>query len=313
MFWSCKDMYNTRMATPQTPVTVDISGYGPLLADRLNVRVLQCAKLQIDTFWRFDAVRSSFWRVYVNADPGAWLVLRQGELARFDLAPDRLVVVPPWLAFDCHCNGPVEHFYVHFDVLGMTRPWIERCLPRPHALELDPVMFQVVDRLRAELAHEEYPSLRPGLMLWLKTLAYAALSRVIDTLPDEDAREGLGMTEAASAMAPALVRIDSALGEALELDELAALCHLSVSQFNRRFREATGQAPARYIRERRVAVAADRLVRTDWTIEAIAQELGFVDRFHFSRVFKAVWGLPPAAYRKQQGLETKSGPTQADR
>jgi len=58
------------------------------------------------------------------------------------------------------------------------------------------------------------------------------------------------------------------------------------------------ELPAQFILERRVSKAAQQLIFSTDSIEQIAERLGFLDRFHFSRMFKARMGTPPATYRK---------------
>jgi len=72
---------------------------------------------------------------------------------------------------------------------------------------------------------------------------------------------------------------------------------MSEDHFIRRFRECVGQSPAQYIQEQRVARAAQRLVFTTESIDAIAAATGFANRFYFSRVFTRHMGTSPAAYR----------------
>ena len=50
---------------------------------------------------------------------------------------------------------------------------------------------------------------------------------------------------------------------------LAALCGLGREHFARLFSRSLGVAPARYIQERRIAVAAERLLRSDEGTEAV--------------------------------------------
>jgi transcriptional regulator GlxA family with amidase domain len=102
-------------------------------------------------------------------------------------------------------------------------------------------------------------------------------------------------------VAPALRRIEDKPGVPPDNTELAALCDLGLRQFLRRFRAAVGISPGQYALERRVALAADALSRGEETVDAIAQRLGFADRFHFSKVFKARVGQPPAVYRRRHG------------
>ena len=89
-------------------------------------------------------------------------------------------------------------------------------------------------------------------------------------------------------------RLDCRVGNA----SLARIAHLSKSAFIREFRQATGQTPARYSTERRIAAAAEQLAHSDATIDEIADRFGFPDRFYFTRVFTRLMGVPPARYRK---------------
>jgi len=79
------------------------------------------------------------------------------------------------------------------------------------------------------------------------------------------------------------------------------MCHSSVDHFIRVFKQWTGQTPAQYILDTRVKAAAHELLFTDGSIDSIAEETGFRDRFYFSRVFKRRMGLAPAEYRNSVG------------
>ncbi len=74
----------------------------------------------------------------------------------------------------------------------------------------------------------------------------------------------------------------------------------SESRFIRRFREATGRTPARYVQERRLERASELLVSTDHSIDRIAELSGFANRYYFTRVFTQRMGLPPGRYRSER-------------
>jgi len=101
-------------------------------------------------------------------------------------------------------------------------------------------------------------------------------------------------------VAPAIEHIESHLHEELGNERLAELCSVSPDHFIRLFRQSVGQTPTQYTLERRVGRAAQQLIFTDESIERIAEETGFRDRFYFSRVFAKRMGLPPARYRAGQ-------------
>jgi AraC family transcriptional regulator len=88
------------------------------------------------------------------------------------------------------------------------------------------------------------------------------------------------------------------LAEPLPLADLAAVTGLSISQFTRRFKAATGVAPHRFLVRLRVN-AAGRLLRTgSLPIAEIAVRCGFSHQEHLTRVLRAHLGTTPAALRR---------------
>jgi AraC-like DNA-binding protein len=85
----------------------------------------------------------------------------------------------------------------------------------------------------------------------------------------------------------------------IEIKELAAIVHLSVSQFERRFRKVFQISPLRHIMHVRIRAASVRLTTTNDTIASIALDCGFYDHAHFTRNFRKVMGVPPREYRRQ--------------
>jgi AraC-like DNA-binding protein len=59
-----------------------------------------------------------------------------------------------------------------------------------------------------------------------------------------------------------------------------------------------------------VIMACHRLIHTHDSIEQIAEAHGFANRFHFTRVFRAVRGTSPAAWRREclRGMRAQSPP-----
>ena len=92
--------------------------------------------------------------------------------------------------------------------------------------------------------------------------------------------------------------INNHLFENLTLEELAILTNKSVSSFKRTFKEVFEEAPARYIKRKRLQKAAELLKTTDKRIREICFECGFRDGAHFTRSFTQQFGSAPAAYRE---------------
>ncbi|MEV0182264.1 helix-turn-helix domain-containing protein [Streptomyces sp. NPDC050625] len=86
-------------------------------------------------------------------------------------------------------------------------------------------------------------------------------------------------------------------GAAHTVRSLAGSVALSPSRFAHLFTEQTGRSPMRALREARLHHAARLLEGTDLTVERVAAASGFPSPFHFHRVFRERYGVPPGAYR----------------
>jgi AraC-like DNA-binding protein len=90
----------------------------------------------------------------------------------------------------------------------------------------------------------------------------------------------------------------------IEVKELADQVHLSVSQFERRFRSVFQISPLKHVINVRIRAASVMLTTTNDTIASIAQDCGFYDHSHFTRNFQKKMGVSPKEYRRQY---TQSG------
>ena len=82
------------------------------------------------------------------------------------------------------------------------------------------------------------------------------------------------------------------------LQQIAAECHVNNAYLCRLFRRYDNQSPYQYLLRLKMNHAAELLKKPDALIKQVAEECGFADPFHFSRVFTTVFGLPPTAFRR---------------
>ena len=82
------------------------------------------------------------------------------------------------------------------------------------------------------------------------------------------------------------------------LEQIAAECHANNAYLCRLFRRYDRQSPYQYLLRLKMNHAAERLQQPDMLVKQVAEEAGFSDPFHFSRLFKGVFGLSPDSFRR---------------
>ncbi|MBA4386714.1 MAG: hypothetical protein C0404_01965 [Verrucomicrobia bacterium] len=97
-----------------------------------------------------------------------------------------------------------------------------------------------------------------------------------------------------------LRRIEENIAEPLSISGLAAAARLSVSAFERRFKQETGFSPVDYILRRKIDMAKERLATTATSITTLAFDLGFSSSQYFATVFKRYTGLSPRQFRARR-------------
>jgi transcriptional regulator GlxA family with amidase domain len=88
----------------------------------------------------------------------------------------------------------------------------------------------------------------------------------------------------------------------VNLEELAEKMGLSLRQFNRRFKSATGETAIKYLQQIRVEKAKQELIDTKQTFDAISLNAGYENASFFRRIFKSNTGISPAQYRNKFSL-----------
>jgi AraC family transcriptional regulator, arabinose operon regulatory protein len=119
----------------------------------------------------------------------------------------------------------------------------------------------------------------------LRVLAAAGRSGVASTFDERVGR------------VTALVSADPSAPHTVET--LAAAVGLSASRLAHLFAEQRGRPLMNEVRRVRLQHAARLLQGTGLSVGEVARASGFVSPYHFSRSFRAEFGLPPTTYRRQ--------------
>jgi transcriptional regulator GlxA family with amidase domain len=107
----------------------------------------------------------------------------------------------------------------------------------------------------------------------------------------------------------ALVYAKNNLDTPLTIEQLANAAHLSPRQFSRAFRAETGESPAKAVEKLRIEAAKLMIEQGRHSIDVIARETGFGDRYRMRRAFLRTEGRPPRAIRRSARQKAPPIPT----
>lgn len=138
----------------------------------------------------------------------------------------------------------------------------------------------------------------------------AVLDRLLDLLVTAVLKAWFGQQDASQ---PAWWRHqgDRVVGRALQqmhdnpaypwtLEKLAATAGASRASLARRFHDLVGEAPMSFLKNWRMAMAADLLCQPGETVSTVAEKVGYATPFAFSAAFKRVRGISPQEHRTQR-------------
>jgi AraC family transcriptional regulator len=211
--------------------------------------------------------------------------------------PGLLTVVPPETPVTWRVGGQVHSYTVHLAsncFEGLVEADRVRLLAH---LELrcgtrDAVLAGLVSALASEL--ETPTELGPLYVDAIAdSMALHILRRASSITPDTGSG-GLS----ARALHRAIERIDSRVENGISLQELADEVGLSRAHFAKAFRQSTGLSPHRYLTNRRIGVAQERLSSSDDPLAEIALACGFSSQAHFTEYFRRATGQTPRAFRR---------------
>jgi len=172
------------------------------------------------------------------------------------------------------------------------------------------------ESLRMTFRHSRVPPIAATLPMWspLQQLSQAPECATIDTLAVEQLALEIAATVLAiepgiqprrvrardEARIARVVRLMESQPSAMHtLASLAQRAALSRYHFLRSFRSVTGVTPYRYLLNRRLSLAAQRLREDSASVLQIATDTGFADLSEFTRRFRAHFGHPPGVWRAQ--------------
>ena len=243
--------------------------------------------------WNFSRVFSPYWRLYLNFGKGNRIV-HAGRAV--PLVPGRFVLIPENVLFHCRSRGGAPgHLYLHFNLPPGAKPLLDG----PVAVAASP--------LGAGLAAELVRALAASRARRAGHQAAALVHWVLASLADKAPLARLS----SAPLQKALAFVERHPAADLSNAALARAAGVSVRGLGRLFRGELGRTPQAHVRETRLREAARRLAQDRDSIERIADDLGFPNRFYFTRCFTRHLRCSPGEFRRRTAARQAGNPPPA--
>lgn len=226
--------------------------------------------------WNFPSVLSPFWRLYYNRNRAHCVVFGDEY---YELGPDHIFLIPDHQLFHCLGQRPTPSLWIHFSF--NRKPALNT--PRPILLKPEAVELNLIESLsRLTLTQEKD-------RIWRLS---TALLNILVSRPEIQWRPALP-----EKLTRLIQFIETHAGQKIPNPLLAKKAGISEEGIYRLFRKHLDTSPANYINQIRIRKASYLLINTYCSIDEAAEQTGFPNRAYFSRVFKQVTGISPAAFR----------------
>jgi AraC-like DNA-binding protein len=210
--------------------------------------------------------------------PGDLLLIFPGHGYHYDIDPRQ-----PWSEFALHFQGPA------FDLWRQQRV-VDPAKPVYHLMPIDRWSDRFEELIRSR------PTRRAGHVLRQVCQLQAILA---DVLAEGCRRKGPHPQNLWLSQATALLD-KQPVAERVDWQAVSDEMGLSYSRFRKRFVQAVGTPPAKYLMARRLEVACKLLEDRKLGLKEIARACGFCDAFQFSKQFKSGLRLTPTEYRQRK-------------
>ena len=149
----------------------------------------------------------------------------------------------------------------------------------------------------------ENEACKPGKYFMLKTHLMQILLLIMREITESHDDSQCGCNFESYNKSYAVKKIINYLNEnynqKISLEQIAHNMFLSSVYISKIFKEETGESPINYLIKIRLNKARDILEKSDaGSIKSIANQVGYEDVYHFSKLFKKYYGVSPLHYKK---------------
>lgn len=225
-----------------------------------------------------------YWRLYHDDAPGAGIIIDGKSI---ELTPDNFYLVPPGVRFRTWQTSDPRQFYLHFESPWPYGQMRSGCYSFAMTRTVTGLVKSVKRELREGGGRFHYTPKGGVLCVSLAALA-------LSFIPAEE----LVHDQMALSVESVIQHIRENLRSEIAVRKLAKTAGVCPDVFIRLFKKRMGVTPYNYLTTIRINKSLELLENSSLTIAEICELCGFKDCSHFSKLFKAKTGLPPAKHRK---------------
>lgn len=271
-----------------------------------NIQLLCCRYWWLKN-WEFSELTFPYWRIYHNDYSGASISYEGRDI---ELNPNKIILIAPNTFYSTRLYNnaipaegynleggrissktlklkyeqSISHLFIHFNA-GMP---YDSILPGIYLYEINEHLKEKLSIIKEHLNHEHTRfSIHSTLAI------HSLINDLLADLPPDNWQQ----VTKDNRIINTLSYIEKNINTKLDNTILASNTNLVTNAFTRLFKEEMGISPQKYIRTKRIKKACIHLHHSNLSIEEVAQQTGFADRFHFSRIFKRETGISPAKYK----------------
>lgn len=269
--------------------------------------------VKLNKKWNYSNVISPYYRIYYIDEGEGFIVSKQDKIK---LEPGYFYLLPSFTLCNLFCKAYLSQYFLHFfeeSVEGLSLFENNRRVIKVPAGNTDIANFKRlleinpgrgINRSDNPKEYEKYTYYKSYQQL-NKTTSDSAffetqgiILQFVSRFLNEREFKSNTPDPIASKILEAM-RYIQITRENLTVSYLAERANLHQDYFSRLFLRYAGQRPLSYIHEKRIERAQYLIATTDLSYAEIAEEIGFENLSHFSKVFKKVLNLTPGEYKKQ--------------
>jgi AraC-like DNA-binding protein len=302
---------NTYKTKPEKGDPSDVIQFFP----NYNIQLLCCRHWWLEN-WEYNELSFPYWRIYHNSAEGAKIIYNDTE---YDLSPNKIILIPPNTSYATRLydyeipkegfslvGGRVDvnsdrqeasskpsllHLFIHFNI-GIP---YDNISPGVFSFELTDHLQSKLQLIKNHL-NKEHKFFSFHISLVIKAL----ISDLLTDLPESN----WDLISNDHRIIRCLRYIEENIAGNLSNPNLAEKAQMATNAFIRLFSNEVGISVQKYIRNKRIDRACIMLHHSNLSVDEIALNTGFADRYHFSRIFKQSTGISPARYRKEFGMSS---------